>query len=231
MEEKLHEREKTHFKVVVGVFLVIILGFSFYSSTTLFNTQPQATEFTIEDIDFLLQAAKQLYISGDYQGAIDMYAEILLLEPNHKYASRRTAQTYLYWYKYDQAEEWLLKTIDAHPDDASLLTGLGKLYRNMDRHDDAEAAFLKSLELDPQLDTTYSYGLGYLYLKEDRYEEAEAMFKKALELNPTSDFNLMAMGDLYREIDEYQLSEEMFKEAYEDLSANSVSNPNCISQS
>lgn len=177
------------------------------------STHTPLTPFTQAEIDSFTKEARALHDQGDYVGAIALYEQIIEHNPQHVQAYAALAHTHRYAYHYTLSEEWFKKAIALDPTDPFLYTDLGKLYRNMGRYPDAEAAFLKALSIDPFFASVYDYGLGYLYLEEDRYDEAEMMFKKALSIDETDPMTYMALGDLYRETRDYGKSEDMFKKA------------------
>ncbi|UCF19049.1 MAG: tetratricopeptide repeat protein [Gemmatimonadota bacterium] len=73
-------------------------------------------------------------------------------------------------------------------------TNLGVAYRNAGRYEEAEAAFRRSLELDPWRWTTH-YALGALYLDMGRPEEAEAEFRETVRLSPSATRAAYAVGE------------------------------------
>jgi Tfp pilus assembly protein PilF len=131
---------------------------------------------TQEQVQTLYAEAEDLHNAGEYQKAIDLYTQVLNDDPEKIEAYTKIAHTYRYWYKF-------LKALAIAPEDAHIHTDLGKLYRNMGEYEKAEAAFLKSISIDPDRAEIYNYGLGYLYLEQDRYAEAEAMMLKGMERN------------------------------------------------
>jgi tetratricopeptide (TPR) repeat protein len=73
-------------------------------------------------------------------------------------------------------------------------TNLRVAYRNAGRYQEAEAAFRRSLELDPWRWTTH-YALGALYLETGQPEEAEAEFRETVRLSPTATRAAYAIGE------------------------------------
>ncbi len=85
---------------------------------------------------------------------------------------------------YPGAAKHLERAIALDPKVPSLNVTYGKLLRIMNRHDDANQAFLRELEIDPNdYDANLSHGI-YLFENEQKYEEALARFERALRTRP-----------------------------------------------
>jgi len=63
------------------------------------------------------------------------------------------------------------------------ITTWGCLYKDQDKLEEAEAEYLKAIEVDPDLADAH-HNLGVLYKDQDKLEEAEAAWKKAIEVDP-----------------------------------------------
>jgi tetratricopeptide (TPR) repeat protein len=86
---------------------------------------------------------------------------------------------------YAGAEKMYLKALEAKPNAPDTYCNLGGAYYNMQRIDDAAAAFRKSIELDPR----YAQGLAYTNLAvvlngAGRKAEAEKVYQDLVKLNP-----------------------------------------------
>ena len=85
---------------------------------------------------------------------------------------------------YPGAAKHLKRAIALDPKVPSLNATYGKLLRIMNRHDDANQAFLRELEINPDdYDANLNHGL-YLFENEQKYEEALARFERALRTRP-----------------------------------------------
>ena len=80
---------------------------------------------------------------------------------------------------------------------AWVLNGLGNVYGDLGRHDEALAAYRQALELDPKYAAPW-YGLGLVYRALGRHDEALAAHRKALELNPQLAAPWNGLGVVYR---------------------------------
>ncbi len=97
----------------------------------------------------------------------------------------------LYWAKgeFDESSHYFQEAIRvAEPlDDAHLLSlcynGLGNVYSDLGRHEEASAAYQKAIQLDAK-DAYPWNGLGNVYRDLGRHEDAIAAFQKAIELDP-----------------------------------------------
>jgi Tfp pilus assembly protein PilF len=75
---------------------------------------------------------------------------------------------------------------------------LGNLLGQLDRNDEAEAAYRKAIELDPKSAWPWA-NLGTVLAKRDRNEEAEAAYRKAIELDPKSAWLWNNLGTLLQD--------------------------------
>ncbi len=77
----------------------------------------------------------------------------------------------------------------AHAGDASAWFNLGFLLQSMgdDNQTEAEAAFLRALDLDAKLDRAW-YGLGLLHIRARRFDDAAMALQRNTRLQPMSPF-------------------------------------------
>ncbi|MDH5599406.1 MAG: tetratricopeptide repeat protein, partial [Cyclobacteriaceae bacterium] len=73
-----------------------------------------------------------------------------------------------------------------HPD-AKLINNIGLCYYKLNRYEEAEKYYQKSIELDPNYEVPY-YNLSLIYVKTGQIEKAIEMCKKALSINPEYEF-------------------------------------------
>jgi tetratricopeptide (TPR) repeat protein len=95
---------------------------------------------------------------------------------------------------YAGAERMYMKALEAKPTAADTYCNLGGAYYNMQRMDDAAAAFRKSIQLDPR----YGQGLAYMNLAmvlngTGKKPEAEKVYEDLVKVNP-------AWGDRLRKL-------------------------------
>lgn len=89
---------------------------------------------------------------------------------------------------------------------------LGKLYLSKEDYSQAENAFEKYRELNPQDENAY-FALGWFYNDTANYIKAEEILRKAAEINPKKDWPYIEIGEFYRVRLKYAQSEESFKKA------------------
>ena len=200
--------------IIIGTVLVSVIFLSLIIIVLIVDNGPdlftQTSTTSTKSIDDLYTEARVLFDRGDYAKAIAIYEQIMAERPNDTRPILALAHTYRYWHKHKESEQFFLAALEIDNTNSFIYTDLGKLYRNMNEYEKAEAAFKKSLSLDPNQSDTYGYGLGYLYLEQDRFAEAETAFKKALELDSNNEMANMGLGDLYREVGRYDESEAVF---------------------
>ena len=87
---------------------------------------------------------------------------------------------------YEDAEKWLKRALITNPNPADPRVGLGKLYYEQQRYNEAEKLLLEAVRFDRLNDDAFRY-LGRIYkIKGDRKKAAE-YFKKADEVSHHKD--------------------------------------------
>jgi len=87
---------------------------------------------------------------------------------------------------------------------------LGQLYAALGDTEQAEAAYLKAVQLDPSLIAAYA-PLANLYVASGRQEEALAKMEDALKVNPNSVQVLMLTGTLYELSGEVEKAQQTYE--------------------
>ena len=103
----------------------------------------------------------------------------------------------------------------AKPMDAASWIARGdELRQSADVLQEAEAAYRKAIELDPNYNWAWIQ-LGRLMQKLGRYEEAEAAYRKAIELDPNYNWAWIQFGALMQKLRRYEEAEAAYRKAIE----------------
>ena len=145
-------------------------------------------------------------ISKDWQGAIDLFKKAIELDPGMAEGYSALARTYLaadIFFLGDKSipvEDPLPFVQEALRLDPDLVAGYLVLGRIKDSKEwnfpEAEAAYKKALELDPQ-NAGSNYNYGYFLVKMGRAAEALPYQEKALKLDPISPLFLSTLAKFY----------------------------------
>ncbi|MBY3069384.1 tetratricopeptide repeat protein [Rhizobium laguerreae] len=142
----------------------------------------------------------------------------LSLDPDHPMAlSARAGYKASYESDINGALADLNRAIALAPGASGTLNSLGLLQSSRDANSEAEKAFKKAIELDPQ-DPLLRANLSILYLDQGRMKEAKREIDTAIALDPSFDHALLARGRYYLQTGERD-------KALADLLAASTANP------
>ncbi|RXT23967.1 TonB-dependent receptor [Rhizobium leguminosarum] len=142
----------------------------------------------------------------------------LSLDPDHPMAlSARAGYKASYESDINGALADLNRAIALAPGASGTLNSLGLLQSSRDANGEAEKAFKKAIELDPQ-DPLLHANLSILYLDQARMKEAKREIDTAIALDPSFDHALLARGRYYLQSGERD-------KALQDLLAASTANP------
>jgi tetratricopeptide (TPR) repeat protein len=94
------------------------------------------------------------------------------------------------------------------------LNGLGNVYDNLGRYEEAIGSFERAIDLDPE-DAHPHNGLGNVYYQQGRYEEAIAAYQRAIELDPEIAYPHNGLGNVYYQQGRYEEAIAAYQRAIE----------------
>ncbi|CAK08652.1 tetratricopeptide repeat protein [Rhizobium leguminosarum] len=162
--------------------------------------------------------AQLAQLTDDREQMKEAIERSLSLDPDHPMAlSARAGYKAIYESDIDGALADLNRAIALAPGASGTLNSLGLLQSSRDANGEAEQAFKKAIELDPQ-DPLLRANLSILYLDQGRMKEAKHEIDTAIALDPSFDIALLARGRYYLQTGERD-------RALQDLLAASTANP------
>ncbi|WP_064711623.1 FecR domain-containing protein [Rhizobium bangladeshense] len=162
--------------------------------------------------------AQLAQLTDDREQMKEAIERSLALDPDHPMAlSARASYKAVYQSDMNGALADLNRAIALAPGGSGTLNSLGLLQSSRDANGEAEEAFKKAIELDPQ-DPLLHANLAILYLDQGRMKEAKREIDTAIALDPSFDLALLARGRYYLQTGERE-------KALQDLLAASTANP------
>ena len=132
--------------------------------------------------------AMTLLTFGLRANAEDVFTAMLARWPDDAYALASRAHLRGELGRRSQAIADQQRLVQVHPNrSAADWFNLAFLLEEAERHDEAEPAFRRALELDPKLDRAW-YGLGLALIRQHRLDEAVDALKRNTELQPMSPY-------------------------------------------
>lgn len=166
--------------------------------------------------------ARLLGDSGDFEAGLDMLRDALQVHGDEPTAHLFMADYYGHYERLEEAIYLLESAESQFPDDTSVLFQLGALLEQSDRPVDAEQAFRRLLNRDPEHGATLNY-LGYMLADGgDRLEESVRLLERAIKIDPHNGAYLDSLGWAYFKLDRLDLAETMLQQASEQMAWNSV---------
>ncbi len=126
-----------------------------------------------------------LNASGEYQEALSVSDEGLMLDPTHVRLMYERALALKALGKLDRAEDVTKYLLKKDPNNDSNHNLLATIYAEKSQLDEANLEFLKALELNPNNSGTYnSYAMMKFNKEENKEDESIEMLQESLRLNP-----------------------------------------------
>lgn len=165
--------------------------------------------------DLTIQRAMKAYQSNNYDEALKLFNTALEEETNYspELIYNFIANLYLQQEDLENALVYQEKSVKARPEYRNLVS-LGMTYHLLERDSEAEGAYRKAIELNPQKGEAFA-SLGALYLGQGRISEAVSNLGKAAEAEPKIAVIHANLAVAYAAAGELEKSETEFKRAEE----------------
>ena len=132
--------------------------------------------------DSRFRRARELEREGDIAGAILIYQQLLLEEPDNIKARNNLGCLYDAQGKPILALEQYETARNLAPDNIDVLINIGDALVTLTKYDQAEREYRRAQKLDPARADVYAQ-LGILYYKRGLYSQAEVELQKAIDLD------------------------------------------------
>lgn len=150
--------------------------------------------------------------SGDYDGAIAAYNQVLRLEPDNAQAMADLSSIYLIHKDLPKATDMAERAVEAGPNHTGALNALA---RAQDWNGEYEAALnnaLDALEIDPENATSLAI-LGEIYTDVGNWDVAENYLQQAMEIEPENVMLLRNLAYLNEMRGDYESAVELYDQA------------------
>jgi tetratricopeptide (TPR) repeat protein len=140
---------------------------------------------------------------GEKDRAKEMFQESLNFSSDHQKSLAALGLRALENQQYEEAIQYYERAIQEGIVSDQIYSNLGLSYRKLGRSAEAEKAFLKALEVNPQR-TEALTNLGHLYHQKKEYSKAIDCFNKALDLAPNLMDVRFALSEIYFRLHELE---------------------------
>ena len=149
-----------------------------------------------ESANDLNESGMQAMKNNNFPMAINIFQQVVKLEPKHKTAWNNLGRAYLGLNQNEQAIAAFKKQTEIDPYDQFAYNNMGLAYENALKYDEARKQFQKQVEINP-LDPFAHGNLGVLYVKQRDFASAVPELEKAVELQPQNPLLLISLGQSY----------------------------------
>lgn len=125
--------------------------------------------------------------------ALEAYRESHRADPDHPATLRMLGWLEAQQKRWQAAEAWFARAVEAAPDDAATWFNLGWVRDQGGMDEAACLALVRATEIDPSNDRAW-YGLGMLHARHGRHSDAAAALAEAARLQPMNGLAWYALG-------------------------------------
>jgi len=181
------------FSIVFMLFFILLLILIFYIFVILLakhegNKKKSSSKISYAHLRNLDSHASRYLDNGEYNKAIQIYKNLLDLNPKREYVFRNNlGLAYFYMQEYDKAIECLMKALEIRPNHIKTYLNLAWVYRERREFSKAVKTYEKALDKDSKNREAWE-GLVNVYsfdIKE--YDKAMDKIKKVIELEPENE--------------------------------------------
>ncbi len=176
----------------------------------------------------LINAGKVKLKEEDYNGAIQIFTDVINVIPDSTISYRLMALSYEKLEDTENFIKYFIKTAELDPTDIIARQKLANYYFNEKKYEEAGNMYMETAELEPENpDNFYNAGLAFMNAKKDTL--AYNAFIESNKLNPTNMDILVTLSNLALKMDNHDESTRYLQEAVDlDKEDGKVDNPDYI---
>lgn len=168
-----------------------------------------------ESLDFVFERANSALITQDFEYAERLLTNVLKKHPDILPSDREKIENLLARIYGDEGDlerslEAYLRLYEREPDDIELMLHLGRIYRHLERYDDALKILEKAKDIGGDTDEVL-YSFAKTYKRMHNYDKAVDYFSRAIEIKPDHAHAYDRLGNLYVLIGETDKAIEVYK--------------------
>jgi Tfp pilus assembly protein PilF len=161
-----------------------------------------------------LQRGIDLYMTGDYEGAVKEFKRSVGIGRNSSFAAdaaQYLAMAYIQLEDTDNAIKAYKTAYQIDPSRDDIHVKLGNLYFSQEKYEDARAEYAEAVRLNPSAVNRFSLGQAYIEL--GRFEDAETQFNEIIRLAPNDPAGFLGLGQTYNREGRHEEAVAQFQEA------------------
>jgi tetratricopeptide (TPR) repeat protein len=175
-----------------------------------------------DDVRMARLEAEALRQDGKAEQGIGLLEDLLKQQADEPAAYVALAQAYSNTSRGSEAIKLLQDAEAKFPNEDAITFELGAVFDKLKRYAEAEAAFRKLIDRDPEHAAALNY-LGYMFAERgERLDESVTLLNRAIKLEPHNGSFLDSLGWAYYKMGKFDLAEQHLRRAAEQLPTNSV---------
>ncbi|HHW01386.1 MAG TPA: tetratricopeptide repeat protein [Thermoanaerobacterales bacterium] len=153
-------------------------------------------------VEDLMAEGRKLMNLGDYDGARDLFNELISREPDNAEAYNKLGVICARQRDFEEAKKCFLKALELKADFSSAASNLGNIFFETGDLDKAEEYYKKAAAMDPDNPVPYN-NLAVIYKKQKKIDKYVSFYKKSISLESRRQgnyFDSSGMSESYKPV-------------------------------
>ncbi len=174
------------------------------------NSVPREEPLDFQAINKFLREAETHFARGEFDEAEKDFIKVLSYQDDHPEALNKLSVIYIQSDDIRKAELMLNKLMSTNTKDPTHFCNYGRCLYSLGRKEDAIAAYVKAIELDPSKPSRH-VNIANIYYELEKIEQSLEYYHRALELDPYNAEYLGIIVDLAEQIGDREVQYKALK--------------------
>ena len=163
----------------------------------------------MNDFNRLLQKGFELHKKNNFEDALKIYKELILIDKTNPQLKLFLGTLYLQIEDYQQAKNYLEQSLEIDKNNTSVLNNLATAYEKLNQKDKAIKLYLKSIDISKNNPETF-FRIANLFANSKNFKLAIENYQKAINLKPNFINAYMNLANTFFKIEKFKEASDYY---------------------